>query len=169
VLAAAGCGARAARRARAVEGAIYAYVSLGAQHARQGEYDEAEQAYATALDIENGGHDPMASRARRRAQNSLAWLLATCPDDDTRDGERALALARQIVAAVPRDAVYLNTLAAAYAEAGRFADAVDAQERALGSLPPHHALHDAYVERLRAYRDGRPWRDAPVAPAGAAP
>lgn len=169
MLASAGCGGRAARRARAVDGAIYGYISLGVQHAQRGEYDEAEKAYATALDIENGGDDPMASRARRRAQNSLAWLLATCPDDGVRDGERALALAEQIVAAVPRDAAYLSTLAAAYAEVGRFGDAVDAQQRAVGSLPPDHALHGAYVERLRAYRDGRPWREATAAPAGTAP
>jgi tetratricopeptide (TPR) repeat protein len=164
VLATAGCGPRAARRARAVDGAIYGYVSLGVEHAQRGEYDDAEKAYATALDIENG-----TSRAHRRAQNSLAWLLATCPDDSVRDGKRALALAEEIVAAVPQDAAYLSTLAAAYAEVGRFGDAVDAQERAAGSLPPDHALHDVYGERLRQYRDGRPWRDATAEPAGAAP
>jgi hypothetical protein len=150
-----GCRARAARRARAIDSAIYAYANHGAYQEQHGAYADAAETYATAIDIRGGQDDLASSQPRRRAQNSLAWLLATCPEDTVRDGPRAVVLAEQIVAAVPRDAVYLNTLAAAYAEVGRFEDAAATQEEAIGNLPPGHHLYEAYVERLRTYQDAR--------------
>jgi tetratricopeptide (TPR) repeat protein len=160
-----GCGARAARRAKAIDSAIYTYANHGAYQEQQGAYADAAESYATAMDIRGGEDDLASSQPRRRAQNSLAWLLATCPEDTVRDGPRAVELAEQIVAAVPRDAVYLNTLAAAYAETHRFEDATDRQEEAIGNLPPGHHLYGPYLERLRAYQDARPWRQSPATPA----
>jgi len=158
-----GCRARAARRAAAIDSAIYAYANHAAYQEQQGAYADAAKAYATAIEVRGDDDDPESSQAHRRAQNGLAWLLATCPEDAVRDGPRAVALAEPIVAAVPRDAVYLNTLAAAYAEVARFEDAVATQEEAIGNLPPGHHLHEPYVERLRTYQDARPWRQSPPA------
>jgi tetratricopeptide (TPR) repeat protein len=66
------------------------------------------------------------------ALNNLAWVLATCPTDSLRDGPRAVALAQQADqltgGANPR---VLRTLAAAYAETGKFADAVKTAQTAL--------------------------------------
>ena len=58
------------------------------------------------------------------ARNNLAWLLATSSDASIRDGNRAIELAKQAVQlSGGKDADYLRTLAAAYAETGRFAEA----------------------------------------------
>src|SRR5262249_58491261 len=63
---------------------------------------------------------------------SLAWILATSPDALVRDGKAAVDLARHAaeltIGSVPG---VLDTLAAAYAESGRFSDAVSTAERAL--------------------------------------
>ena len=55
---------------------------------------------------------------------------------------------------------FLDTLAAAYAEAGRFADAVKWQEKALGMVPPDQRAE--YATRLGLYREGKPYRDGPA-------
>jgi len=55
----------------------------------------------------------------------LAWVLATAPDDAVRDGAVAVALAERVTKLVGKPHVRaLDTLAAAYAEAARFEDAV---------------------------------------------
>ena len=60
------------------------------------------------------------------AQNDLAWLLATCPDNSVRNGQKAVELAQQAVQlSNGRSPEILDTLAAAYAEAGRFHEAVE--------------------------------------------
>ena len=56
--------------------------------------------------------------------NRLAWLLATSPEDAVRNGPRAVELAERAVSITRRqDVMSLETLSAAYAEAGRFDDA----------------------------------------------
>jgi protein O-mannosyl-transferase len=56
--------------------------------------------------------------------NRLGWLLATSPEDNVRDGAKAAAISLRAVEATKRqDAASLDTLAAAYAELGRFAEA----------------------------------------------
>src|SRR5206468_1897111 len=63
------------------------------------------------------------------ALGGAAWLLATCPDPEVRDGPRAIELAERAVEATHRnDANLLDTLAAAYAAAGDFVKAVAAQQ-----------------------------------------
>lgn len=54
--------------------------------------------------------------------NNLAWILATCPEEGLRSGEEALQL-MTFVQSSTRDWWMLGTLAAAYAELGRFAEA----------------------------------------------
>jgi tetratricopeptide (TPR) repeat protein len=99
------------------------------------------------------------SRPRRWAQNNLAWTLATCPDDGVRDGRRALALASRLNAKAPHSVPYVGTLAAAYAEVGRFPDAIRTQQEALALLPLSHPEYDRFTRMLNEYRAGRPWRD----------
>ncbi|NOS72460.1 MAG: tetratricopeptide repeat protein [Verrucomicrobia bacterium] len=65
------------------------------------------------------------------ALNNLAWILATDPDDKTRNGPRAIELAERACQLTEwKVAVLMGTLAAAYAEAGRFPDAVAMAEKA---------------------------------------
>jgi Flp pilus assembly protein TadD len=63
--------------------------------------------------------------------NNLAWLLATCPEAQTRDGVQAVRYAERACELTHYGATPLiGTLAAAYAEAGRFDDAIATAEHA---------------------------------------
>ena len=64
------------------------------------------------------------------ALNDFAWILATCSDKSYRNGLRAVEFAEKAVKVTrSRSPEILDTLAAAYAEAGRFDDAVRTQEK----------------------------------------
>jgi tetratricopeptide (TPR) repeat protein len=92
------------------------------------------------------------------AHNDYAWMLATAPDPRLRNGALALEHARRAVARVESPA-YLDTLAAAYAELGQFADAVSTQEKAIALADASDtALVDELQAHLDAYRSGEPWR-----------
>jgi len=56
---------------------------------------------------------------------------------------------------------YLDTLAAAYAEAGRFTDAIAAQAKAIALIPNGYDAKEAaqFKIRLQAYQNNKPWRD----------
>ena len=92
--------------------------------------------------------------------NSKAWILATARSTGLRDGHEAIRLARE--------AVHLNdnpdirdTLAAAYAEAGQFDDAVAEQERAIEMLRAAGRDDEVadFQNRLDLYRYGQPYRE----------
>jgi len=91
----------------------------------------------------------------------LAWELATNPDEKARDGKRAVELAEAAVLARGRTPDDLDTLAAAYAEAGRFDEAVATIEEALKTAGPHGdaALIAEWAARLERYRGRQPYRD----------
>ena len=96
----------------------------------------------------------------RDAVNLLAWLLATSPEESLRDGNAALALARSAVEADAEDPDQLDTLAAAYAEVGRFGEAVTTAQRA-ESLARSGGRDDLAAEiaaRVQTYQAGRPYR-----------
>jgi tetratricopeptide (TPR) repeat protein len=77
-------------------------------------------------------HATRISRRDPMARNNLAWLLATSSDASIRDGNRAIEIAQQAVQlSRGKDANYLRTLAAAYAETGRFGEATETAQRAL--------------------------------------
>jgi tetratricopeptide (TPR) repeat protein len=84
-----------------------------------------------------------------------SWILATCPADEFRDGPRAVELAMKAYEQNPNDLNVLDTLAAAYAEAGDVEAAVQWSERALELAPDNKEL----IEHLDCFRDGRPWRE----------
>ena len=64
--------------------------------------------------------------------NALAWCLATCPIDASRNGAEAVRLAEQACRATQnKNPEFLDTLAAAYAEAGRFDDAMKTIRQAI--------------------------------------
>jgi tetratricopeptide (TPR) repeat protein len=94
------------------------------------------------------------------ALGNLAWIFATCPDGAYRNGERAIDLAQK---AMDMDATpyRLDTLAAAYAEAGRFHEAVRTQQQAIQQFSRlgNAALMAGALERLNAYKARTPWRE----------
>jgi uncharacterized protein len=100
-----------------------------------------------------------------QAMNDYAWLLATSEYPELRDGVRALKLAQRAVEQV-RSPSYLDTLAAAYAEVGRFEPAVAIQRDAVAAaaaLDPAPANSAALLKELNAHLEafeaGRPWRE----------
>jgi protein O-mannosyl-transferase len=91
----------------------------------------------------------------------LAWILATSPDARVRDGTSALDLARRAAGFSGNSPNVLDTLAAAYAENGQFADAVATGERALAvAREGGHAELVPQIElRLQLYRERQPYRE----------
>ncbi len=132
-----------------------AYLGRAASRFAQGKYRQAIADYEYILKKEP--HHP-------DANNQLAWLLAVCPDPKYRNGKRAVKLAERAVAS-EASAHYLDTLAAAYAEAGRFRDAERTQKSVIFLLMKHDQTRglDRYVKRLTYYQKKRPWRVQHVA------
>ena len=92
------------------------------------------------------------------AMHNLAWRLATSSDPAIRDGPGSVSLAEKAVAGTNRtNAMYLDTLAAADAEAGQFAKAVAVQKEAIALLPPDRPK-PAYASRLKLYEAKKPYR-----------
>jgi len=91
--------------------------------------------------------------------NYLAWVLATAPETQLRDGDEAVRLAERACRLTGNsDSNYLDTLAAAYAEAGRFADAVRTSKRAIALGGGDPAIVDELRSRLSLYENGEPYR-----------
>jgi tetratricopeptide (TPR) repeat protein len=103
-----------------------------------------------------------------RILNQLAWLLAINDPAQGGDPAQAVDLAeRALKLAGGENAQSLDTLAAAYAAAGRFPEAVAAAERAaeLARATGQAQLAEVIRDRLRQYRAGRPYRAVPRAAA----
>jgi tetratricopeptide (TPR) repeat protein len=91
---------------------------------------------------------------------NLARVLATAPDPKLRDGKRALKEATKAVDMIKyRDGRFLDTLAAAHAEAGEFDKAIEAQQKAIDDPEFMKDEGDAARKRLKLYRDKKPFRD----------
>jgi tetratricopeptide (TPR) repeat protein len=93
---------------------------------------------------------------------SLAWILSTAPEDALRDGNRALELARLAnEASADRNLTTWRVLAAAYAETGRFEDAIhtarEGARRAQGERQP--SLAQQLQLDLSLYQQEIPLRD----------
>ena len=97
------------------------------------------------------------------AQSNLAWIFATAPDASLRNGTRAVELAeRALKLAGGINPILHRTLAAAYAEAGRFDAAIATAERgqALAEREGNRELADEFTGVLAGYRQHQPFRDA---------
>lgn len=101
--------------------------------------------------------------------NNLAWLLATLPDDSLRNGAKAVLLGeRASQLSGGADPVVQRTLAAAYAEAGRFNEASSTARRAfeLAQAAGNNDLTAAIRSQMEYYADAKPYREpAPAPPA----
>jgi len=92
--------------------------------------------------------------------NTLAWVLATCPRDDIRNGSEALQHALRVCEKTRMlNPMLLDTLAAAYAETGNFEQAVQKIQQAIelsSTTDPPQA--SKYNLRQQSYLAGRPYR-----------
>ena len=168
-----------------------AHNSLGAALARTGRLQEAIAHFEQALRIKpdfadahfNLGmalekmgrateaieHYEQAVRIRptyAEAQNSLAWILATDGDGRFRNPVEAIRLAERACDLTGRrEPNLLDTLAAAYAANGRFADAIRTAEEALklAAATGPNRLTNEIQNRLELYKVGHPYYEKPVA------
>jgi Flp pilus assembly protein TadD len=96
------------------------------------------------------------------ACNNLAWMLATHPDPQVRNGSEAIELAGRACRLTNNEQpYYLGTLAAAYAEAGRFSDAIATAEKArdLARKAGLENVARRNEQLLELYRAGRPYHE----------
>jgi tetratricopeptide (TPR) repeat protein len=114
---------------------------LGIVEERSGDLENAIAHYRAALKS-----DPQ----HRTANNNLAWLLATASPEALRDPAEAIRLAEALAAWNGHDASILDTLAAAYAAAGRMREAVGTQARAVATADGEAQRRDL-ESRLREY------------------
>jgi Flp pilus assembly protein TadD len=99
--------------------------------------------------------------------DTLAWLLATCQQDNLRDGRRAVELAQKAdQLSESKNPMVIDTLAAAYAEAGHFPEAIQTARRALQRAGPSEntQLADDIRARIRLYEGNHPFREVPSLP-----
>ena len=127
--------------------------SRGDLLADMGQYGDALASYALAIELKPSyGH----------AYRNGAWLLATCPDERYRDSENAILGAQQAIESEYGERhVALDTLAAAFASAGKFVKAIQTLEEAIELAP--ETLRSDYIARVRLYEAGQPFRTQPVA------
>jgi len=127
------------------------YVGRGISWSLKGNYGKAIDDFGKSIEINPNIY---------KAYNEKAWILATCIDDKYRDGNQAIELAQKAL-----DLNYigsnLDTLAAAYAEAGKFKDAIKTQEKAINLLIESNNKKNiaGAKKRLEAYKNQKPWRD----------
>jgi tetratricopeptide (TPR) repeat protein len=96
------------------------------------------------------------------AMSNLAWVFATSPEDSLRDGAQAVQLAEQALRiSGGRIPVIFRTLAAAYAEKGMFAQAIQTAQRGieLANGQGNSRLAAELQTNIGLYQDGKPLRD----------
>lgn len=118
----------------------------------KGEFAAAAADYERAIEL-----DPQ----NALIYNNYAWLLSTCTDSEFRNGAKAIILALKAVKIHPDEALYVDTLAAAYAESGSFIDAIKSVEKAISLLEKggKQYLGDELIIQLESYKAGKPWRE----------
>lgn len=131
----------------------YIYTDRSHTWSALGRYDKAWEDLSKAMRI--GPEDVY-------VRNETAWFLATCPDPNYRDGQGAVHLVEgPVIHEGVRDPWIVDTLAAAYAEVGRYDDAASVQEMAIQFMQEagwtEEDISDAR-DRLELYRQRRPYR-----------
>jgi tetratricopeptide (TPR) repeat protein len=137
--------------------------TLGTALIQQGHVREAIDQWQDALAIqpENGN-----------AASNLAWVFATCPEDSVRDGTRAVELGEKALRiSGGKIAMSYRVLAAAYAESGRFTEAVETAQRGteLATTQGNPALAVELESNIALYQSGRPLRDPSITNGSSSP
>ena len=130
-----------------------AHANLGSAFLAKGRVREAIAAYRNALRI---------SPENVPAQSNLAWLLATSSDPSLRNGSEAVLLAERADSESSRSEnhpIVLRILAAAYAEAGRFAEARQTAQQALqaAEIQGNSTLSNTLRDEITLYELGLPY------------
>ena len=124
--------------------------NLGIALAAQGRFEEAIENFRRVLQTDANDCETL---------NNLAWALATGPKAEFRNGAEAVRLAEHACELTHYDQpAYLGTLAAAYAESGRFPEAVATAEKA-EQLASTAGAKQPVRQLLELYRAGKPYRE----------
>jgi tetratricopeptide (TPR) repeat protein len=130
---------------------LQTYYNLGALLYMQGKVPEALAEWHAGLRVDPDDLPLL---------GQTAWVLATNPEASIRNGSEAVELAeRAVKASGGKDPTALDTLAAAYAEAGRFPEAVKTARQALALAP--EPLADGVKSRIALYESRSPFRETP--------
>jgi tetratricopeptide (TPR) repeat protein len=132
---------------------VQAQVNLGNALLQQGRMDEAIAAMEKAFELQP---------ANVLIENNLAWLLATASQSSLRNGARAVQLAAQASQATGGgNPLVLRTLAAAYAQAGQFPNAIQTAQKALqlAQAQSNTALSVMLPREINLYHAGRTYED----------
>jgi tetratricopeptide (TPR) repeat protein len=135
-----------------------AHYNLGNAFLQQGRMEEALTHFQKALEIKPDYVE---------VQNNMAWVLATCPQASLRNGTEAVELAERANQLTDgKNPVVLCTLAAAYAEVGRFPEAINTVQRAshLAGAKSNTGLVEALQSQLKLYQTGIPFHGTEQAP-----
>jgi tetratricopeptide (TPR) repeat protein len=114
---------------------------------------EAMGQFAQALLLQSNYPDALAG---------LSWILATASNPEFRNGIEAVRMAEQACDLTGRqNPAMLRTLAAAYAEASRFEEAIRTTQiaRDLAMQANRVDLPNQYLDMLETFRSSKPWRD----------
>ena len=118
-------------------------------HLSVGEHGRAIEDYELAVKIEPNDSGVL---------NNLAWVLATSPQDEVRDGQRAIDLAIHACDVTEYKAPHiLSTLAASYAETGDFDKAIEWSTKAVETGPV--SIKEQLQQELDSYKEEKPWRE----------
>ena len=133
-------------------GIAEAHLNLGSAFVKKGEVNEAIAHFQKALTIEPDNVEVL---------NDLAWLLATAPQASLRNGNRAVELAQRAdQVAGGESPIILSTLAAAYAEVGRFGDAQQSARKAVeqATAAGQQGMVVELTRELKLYEAGLPYQ-----------
>ena len=120
-----------------------------------GDYAKAISDYNRAISL-----GPWTQVGSVGAYNDLAWLLATCPEKKYRDGKKAIENANAAwEISIKRSANIMDTLAAAYAEAGDFAKAIEWEQKFLATPNLKEGEMKEATKRLVLYESGKPYHE----------
>jgi WD40 repeat protein len=142
------------RYVRSYSARVYTGHGIAGDH--ENKYNEAINDYESAI-----GADP----SYARAYNALAWLLATCPEGEFRDGVKAVQNATKACELTNfKNTDYLNTLAAAYAAAGGFEQAIKWQQKAIDLLGvgQRSRYQLAFKTKMGLYQAGQSYPRQPL-------
>ena len=131
-----------------------ARVQLAIAYLRTGQTEKAIQQYRTALHFRPDWPGVL---------NNLAWIFATDKDPRYRDGAKALQLAKKACELTDyKQADFLDTLAAAYAEAKRFDQAVFTAQKAkqIALASGQGEMAKAIEKRMQVFKTGKRWYEA---------
>jgi tetratricopeptide (TPR) repeat protein len=128
------------------------YVKLGVAYHRQGKYGAAIQNWTKAVELKPDNVNIL---------SNLAWLLATASDTSVQDANKAIGFAKRACELTGyKKAVPLDALAAAYAAAGRFDEAVTTASQAVDAIKATDKEWNVseIQERIKLYKARQPYR-----------